>query len=279
MAGDAQTLKPEPRGPVDSQRATPGDPTPPALVADVRALSSEIRLNRIQAENRLRQAGAKGVMAAADFLVQPGNPDSALIEAMNFLMRIDFESLDAAQATRVRDQLAALLVHAHDDVRATAARALQVIGPGSQRTAFLRAITDPERRVRWAVVRRFGDFAEEADRAQLLILLGFLQGGMEADFDRADTNRDGSLARDEFLRGNDEFARLDKNSDGAISRNEWTSPVDSPVRADVYTVLLRLHEKLTPDLRPIVYNPWAPAGPQQDAITAWQRWVEALPQN
>jgi len=279
MSRDAEMLKPEIRPAVDARRPDSGDQPPPPLVDDVLRLSAPIRLDRIQADNRLRQAGVTGTLAAADFLQTKDAAPIALIEAMNFLMRTEIDSLQETQASHVRARLAALLSHPTGTVRAAASRALQLIGPGNQRTAFLRAIADPERRVRWAVVKRFGDFAEEADRAQLQILLSFLQAGNESDFDRLDADHDGTLTRTEFMRGDDEFVRLDKNTDGAVSKQEWTSPVDSAVRADVYTVMLRLHEKLTPDQRPIVYNPYAPAGEQQDAITSWQRWIEALPKN
>lgn len=277
MARDSEMLRPEPRTPVDAARRQPEDPPPPELHHDVRRLSSDIKLERIQADNRLRQAGADGVMAAVDFLGRANEPAAALVETMNFLIRTEVDALKPEQVSALRAALAARLGHATPVVRATAARALQVIGPGAQRTTFLRAIADPERRVRWAVVRRFGEFADEVDRPQMLILLAFLAGGSETEFARLDRNNDGTLDRHEFLRGEDEFARLDRDRSGGIDRAEWLSPVDSAVRADVYTVLLRLHEKLTPDQRPIVYNPWAPAGHQQDAVTAWQRWVDALP--
>lgn len=279
MGQSNELLKPEPRGPVDAQRVQPGDPAPPPLAKDVAMLSSDIRLERIQADNRLRQAGQPGLMAAAKYLDDPNAPAKALIEAMNFLMRADLEIMPAAQASEVRLRLAALLNHADGKVRAAAARTLQVLGPGSQRTAFLQAIGDTESRVRWAVVRRFGDFPEEADRAQLLILLGFLQAGTDAEFDRIDKDASDSLSREEWVRADDEFKRLDRDGNGGISRSEWIDPVASPVRMDVYQVLLRLHEKLTPDQRPIVYNPYAPAGQQQDSILQWQVWIEALPKN
>lgn len=279
MAAGSTLLKPQARGPVEGQRALPDDPPAPPLAEDVARLASDIRLERVQADNRLRQAGSSGVMAAARYLGKSNAPAANLVEAMNFLIKSEVNALAAADASEVRDRLASALTHPHGKVRATAARALQVLGPGDQRTAFLQAIGDPETRVRWAVVRHFGDYPGDADRAQLLILLGYLRAGTEAEFGRLDADGNGEVSRTEFVRGADEFARLDKNADGKISRAEWLEPVDSGVRTDVYQILLRLHEKLTPDQRPIVYNPLSPAGEQQDAITGWQAWIDALPKD
>lgn len=279
MASSARLLQPDARGPVDAQRSKPGDVPPPPLAQDVPRLASDIRIERIQADNRLRQAGPAGIMAAAAFLAGSDAATPALIESMNFLMRSDLETLPAADSAEVRARLAELLGHPEGKVRASAARTLQVLGPGGQRTAFLRAIGDPEDRVRWAVVRHFGDFPQDADRAQLHILLGYLRAGTDAEFDRLDADGNGQIGRSEFVRGEEDFRRLDKDASQGITRQEWLYPVDTRVRLDVYQVLLRLHEKLTPDQRPIVYNPLAAAGEQQESIAAWQAWIDALPRN
>ncbi|MBD3293496.1 MAG: hypothetical protein GF393_11270, partial [Armatimonadia bacterium] len=39
-------------------------------------------------------------------------------------------------------------------------------------------------------------------------------------FDRLDTNKDGTIDRDEFKGPDDAFARMDRNGDGTISRDE-----------------------------------------------------------
>jgi hypothetical protein len=71
-------LAPEVRGPVDATRETDAPQrTETALTDDVRGLSSPVALERIQANNRLRQAGAAGTMAAARFI---DNPDATVAE-------------------------------------------------------------------------------------------------------------------------------------------------------------------------------------------------------
>lgn len=277
MSRSSVLLQPEVRGPVDAGRAQPGDPKPPALEQDVVRLASDSMLDRIQADNRLRQAGPEGILAVAHYLANKDAKPSAMIEAMKFLMEAEIEPLEAPARADVRAMLAQTLSHKDGKVRAAAARALQVHGPGSQRAAFLRAIGDSETRVRWAVVRRFGDFPQEVQKAQVLILLGYLTAGTAEDFTRQDTNKDGFLSSTEFMSSADEFTRLDADHDGRVSAREWSSPFDSAVREDVYVLLLRMHEKLTPNLRPIVYNPYAPAAEQLDAVAAWQAWMEALP--
>ncbi|MBK9975823.1 MAG: hypothetical protein IPP14_13715 [Planctomycetes bacterium] len=277
MSRSSVLLQPQVRGPVDATRAQAGDPQPPALEQDVVRLASDSMLDRIQADNRLRQAGPEGILAVAHYLARNDAKPPAMIEAMNFLMEAEIEPLEAPARADVRAMVAQTLSHKDGKVRAAAARVLQVHGPGSQRAAFLRAIGDSETRVRWAVVRRFGDFPQEVQKAQVLILLGYLAAGTPEEFARQDTNKDGFLSTSEFIRGVDDFSRLDADHDGKVSANEWSSPYDSAIRADVYALLLRMHEKLTPNLRPIVYNPYAPAAEQLDAVAAWQAWMEALP--
>lgn len=269
-------LAPTPRGPVNAQRKTPDDPPDPRLKEDVLQLSSEIPLERIQADNRLKQAGADGIMAGAAFLAEAKTGPRQLIEALRFIASTDFSELEAAQADAAREALAECLRHEDPAVRVQAARALQVHGPSAQRTVFLTAIGDPERRVRWAVVRRFSDNPGELDKSQRGILLGYLDAGTRAEFTGADLDRDERLSAREFKGTTEEFARLDRDKDEYISLDEWTSPVPSEIRADVIALLLDLHGKLTPNDKPFGYNPWLPSSDQLDTVSRWKKWNEQV---
>lgn len=276
MATSTAELTPPPRGTIDAAKAAPGDPSPPGLETDVLRLSSDKPLERVQAENRLRAAGAAGALAAARFLASGAQPRS-LVEALVFLEDINLEDMELEQREDVRQRLAGALAHETPDVRAHAARALQIQGPGAQRTAFLQAIGDPERRVRWAVVRRFGDAPDELDAIQRQILINHLQVRRRSAFDSQDVDRDGNLTRAEFT-GSDALWRIiDANGDDTISAEEWTAPAPTGVRADVIELLLRMHAKLTPALEPIGYNPYAPAEDQLAAAQRWKDWSDNLP--
>ncbi|MCC7510679.1 MAG: EF-hand domain-containing protein [Planctomycetes bacterium] len=272
-----EQLQPAPRGPVDPAQSGPEDPKAPPLEHDVKMLSSDLPLQRVQADNRLRAAGAAGVLAAARFLADAGAAPGAMIEALRFLEDVDIQGLDVATREEVRRLLAGALGHKEGRVRSHAARSLQVHGPGSQRTAFLQAIGDAERRVRWAVVRRFGDNPAELDATQREVLISFLQVRTRDRFDQADVNKDLQVTRGEFIGSDEQFQKLDSDGDGRISLEEWTAPAPAPVRADVCELLMRLHAKLTPGLEPIGYNPYAPAADQQGAVDRWSDWSKALP--
>ena len=276
MAESYERFGPPERGPVNAQHQTPEDPANPTLKEDVPLLASEIPLQRIQADNRLNQAGAKGLVEVAVFLKRKDATPVQLIEALRFIAAADFAALEADEASEVREALSHCLDHPNGKVRVEAARALQVHGPGSQRTVFLTAIGDTERRVRWAVVRRFSDHPEELDRTQRTILLSYLEAGTRSAFTAADQDQDSKLTPREFKGTADEFAKLDRNQDGAVSNEEWISPVPSNVRADVVALLLRMHSKLTPDEQPVGYNPWLPSSDQLDIVTQWQNWNKNL---
>lgn len=278
MAESGERLAPTQRGPVNALRKTPEDPPNPALKDDVLQLSSEIPLERIQADNRLKQAGAEGILAVAVFLRDGQPPSNQLVEALRFVASVEFESLDAEQAATIREALLHCLSHSDPMVRVQAARALQVHGPGAQRTLFLTAISDSERRVRWAVVRRFSDHPAELDRDLRRILLAYLDAGTRADFEANDQDKDGNLGPREFKGTVDDFKRLDRDDDDAISLEEWTSPVPSEVRADVFALLLRVHGKLTPGQKPDGYNPWLPSSDQLDIVSRWKAWNEQVPE-
>ncbi len=277
MGESTEQLQPKPRGPVDPAQSGPKDPKSPPLEQDVKLLSSDLPLQRVQADNRLRSAGSAGVLAAARFLEQATVAPGATIEALRFLEDADIQGLDVPAREEVLRLLAGVLRHKDGQVRSHAARSLQVHGPGSQRTAFLQAIGDPERRVRWAVVRRFGDNPAEMDATQREVLISYLQVRTRARFDEADVNKDLQVTRGEFSGSDEQFAKLDSDADGRISLEEWTAPAPTAVRADVCELLMRLHAKLTPGLEPIGYNPYAPAADQQGAVDRWSDWSNALP--
>jgi hypothetical protein len=161
-------------------------------------------------------------------------------------------------------------------VRKAAAWALRAHGPGAQRTVFLRAMEDPERSVRWAVVERFAEHPEEIEHAQRLILVKLLQAGTAEEFEKLDESKDGFLSPAEFT-ADDERKRLDRDNDGRVSTLEWLHPVDSATRTDVLRLLQSLHDRLTPRAEQINYNPDLPAGQQRDAVGKWQAWAENLP--
>lgn len=276
MAQSKELLSPEVRAPVDSERKDESDPPNPKLKDDVPQLSSQIPLERIQADNRLKQAGAKGLLAVAKFLYVPKATEKQLIEALRFFASADFNILDSDQTATVRESLAHSLTHSNGKVRVQAARALQVHGPGAQRTTFLTAIGDTERRVRWAVVRRFSDNPDELDKAQRSILLSYLEAGARVEFTASDTDRDDALSRREFKGVIEDFERLDANGDNAVSLEEWISPYPSEVRSDVVALLLRMHGKLTPNEIPEAYNPWLPSSDQLDIVEDWKRWNDRV---
>ena len=242
----------------------------------MRQLSSEITLERIQADNRPKQAGPKGLLAVAAYLQDPKARPEQLIEALRFMASADFGNLDNDQTATVREALAYCLSHKDGKVRVQAARALQVHGPGAQRTVFLTGIGDTERRVRWAVVRRFSDHPDELDKAQRLILLSYLESGSRDDFTAADTDHDGQLTQREYKGGEERFKQLDADHDGNISADEWASPFPSDIRSDVFALLLRMHTKLTPNEKPEGYNPWLPSADQLDIVTTWKQWNERV---
>ncbi|MBZ0136645.1 MAG: hypothetical protein K8I27_09760 [Planctomycetes bacterium] len=267
----AELLKPDVRGPVDAQRSTEDDPADPVLKDDVLQLASDIPLQRVQANNRIKQAGLEGLLAAADFLDDEDATPEQLVEALRLLASADLSEFEPSQVAHTRDQLAVALVHKDSRVRIEAARAMQVHGPGAQRTLFLTAIGDTERRVRWAVVRRFNDHPNELDKEQREILLDYLSAGTREDFETADTDGNNVLSRREFKDTAERFERL-AGGDDEISEDEWTSPYSSEIRADVVALLLRLHAKLTPNERPESYNPWLASSDQLDVLAEWQRW-------
>jgi hypothetical protein len=271
-----EKLAPERRGPVDSPRATETDPPPPGLESDVRLLAGDVALDRIQANNRLRQAGTDGILAAARFLEVEDATDKERKEAIRFISDNDISGLESAELGEVRAMLAMCLDSDNPKVRAQAARALQIHGPGDVRTRFLQAINDTESRVRWSVVRRFGDHPQELNNTQRLFVIGFLDARPRSEFHAADTTGSGYLTRGEFPGRDEEFRRLDRNEDGFIQLEEWISPVDSGIRADVVQLLQRLHTKLTPRAEPIGYNPYAPSADQLQQVALWRTWSNGL---
>lgn len=279
MRSTGELLQPPKRGPVDATKATPEDPPPPSLRNDVIALSDATPLNRVQAQNRLRQAGVRGTLAVADFIAKDRGDPVRRREAAQFLCDIsvqEFSELSQVQGEEVRAAVALGLDDPDVELRALCARVLQVHGPGSQRTRMLAAIADPERKVRWAVVRRFGQNPAELDSTQRRYLITFLEADSREEFASLDSDSDGQLTPNEFKEGPGAFQALDQDGDGSISLSEWVSPVPDSIRADVMALLQQLHAKLTPELEPPGYNPYAPAADQLDAKRQWSEWVDRL---
>ncbi len=269
-------LQPPARRPVDARQAAEDDPAPPQLSEDVRRLSSEDPLEPIQANNRLRAAGERGVLAVAEFIRNAEEQELALAEAVRFLEDIELKDFAPEANETVRASLADLLKHPSPAVRERAARALQIHGPGTRRTEFVQAIADAHREVRWAVVRRYKDHPQELQRAQREILIGLLSVRPVQEFVGYDVNADKVLSRAEYPGSDAAFAGMDADGDGSITEQEWSAGSPSFVRADVCALLSWLHSKRSPTETPIRYNPYAPALEQQDAVTKWNEWSGRL---
>lgn len=261
---------------MDAQRNAPDDPPDPVLRDDVLQLASETPLERVQANNRIKQAGAEGLVAVADFLDDTDATPVQLVEAIRLLASADLAVLDNEQVNLIRDSLAVVLQHTDGRVRVEAARALRIHGPGVHRTLFLTAIADSESRVRWAVVRRFQENPSELDGQQRGILLNYLDARTREEFTSADTDNNGAVSRREFRGTAEAFNRLDRDGNGEISESEWNSPYLSEVRADVVALILGLHSKLTPNERPPSYNPWLASSDQLAELSAWRQWNERV---
>jgi hypothetical protein len=171
-------------------RLDPGPNTPPpaadALDQCAGKLASDSALERMQAANTLRRAQLEGVRACLRVLAQPDAAAAARI--LDFLAALNMDDLDADVQASVRVAAAARLKSQDVRQRVAAADALAAIGANGVRTEFLSAITDGERKVRWAVVRRFSDHPEELENAQLMLLAGFLGDARLASGARADVH-------------------------------------------------------------------------------------------
>lgn len=279
MRSSGELLKPSVRAPVDATRAGPEDPSPPSLQNDVTSLSHPTPLVAVQARNRLRQAGVDGTLAVAEYLDRdPGAPERHR-EAARYLTDLtpqEFSDLSESEAEAVRASAAEGLASPDTELRILCARVLQIHGPGAQRTRLLGSIADPERRVRWAVVRRFGQFPHELDLTQRRFLLKFLEAGTRDEFAALDTDGDGALSRGEYTGSAETFASMDHDRNGTVSLPEWIRPVPDAIRADVVALLHRMHAKLSPELEPPGYNPYAPAADQLESWRQWSAWVESL---
>lgn len=264
----------------DEKVATVADPPKADLEREVERLASALPLERLQAENRLRAAGDEGMLTAARFLDREGAQPHALIEALHFLEDIDLAAMGTEQAEEVRGILSRLLRHSDAGVRAEAARALQIQGPGLHARVFLDAIADLDRRVRWPVVRYYGDNPRELSREHRTRLARMLAARSDSAFERADMSGNTLVSRDEFVALDDstqlEFEILDTDNSGDLTQAEWTAGWPSHVRADAIQLLQRLHRKLTPDEPPIGYNPYGPPAEQQADVDAWLAWNAAL---
>jgi hypothetical protein len=149
-------------------------PAPLALALEqcAKDLASSTTLVRMQAANRLRHAHVDGVKACLRVLESAEATVSEPI--FRFLSSLDLQDIGAEPEAAVRAIAARNLKSPHAPLRVAAAQLLCAAGPGTMRTDFLAAIVDPERKVRWAVVRRFSEFASELENAQLMVLVSFL---------------------------------------------------------------------------------------------------------
>ncbi|CAG0934430.1 hypothetical protein PLCT1_02725 [Planctomycetaceae bacterium] len=135
-------------------------------------LAAQAPLARLQAANQLKRAGAEGIAACLKVL---GAGRAAVVARIfDFFASQDIDSLPAEAQADMRASAAKHLKSTEAPVRIAAAQMLASLGAGGVRTEFLSAITDTERKVRWAVVRRFSEYPDELQNAQLMLLVSFI---------------------------------------------------------------------------------------------------------
>lgn len=151
-----------------------GAPAQPAdsLETSARELASTLPLTRLQAANQLKRAAAEGIYACLRVLAKSGDLVNARI--LEFLAAQDYEAYSADVLAGVREAAAKQLKVDVASVRQAAAQMLGTLGAGGARTDFLSAITDKERKIRWAVVQRFAEHPDELGNAQLMVLVSYL---------------------------------------------------------------------------------------------------------
>jgi hypothetical protein len=162
-APERPRLNPPPEAP-----AQPAD----SLETCVRELASSLPLARIQAANQLKRAAAEGISACLRVLLKADVLVNTRI--LEFLAAQDYEAYSADVLEGVREAAAKQLKIEVAAVRQAAAQMLGTLGAGGARTEFLSAITDKERKIRWAVVQRFAEHPDELGNAQLMVLANYL---------------------------------------------------------------------------------------------------------
>lgn len=149
-------------------------PSPAASALDqcVQDLAAPTPLARLQAAGQLRRAGNEGI--AACLRAMPAGSAVVVARIFDFFASLDIDSMEAGVQAEVRAAAAKHLKSADAQVRVAAAHMLAALGAGGARTEFLSAVTDSERKVRWAVVQRFSEHPDELQNAQLMLLAGYL---------------------------------------------------------------------------------------------------------
>ncbi len=166
----------------------PNSPAPAALSLEICAqdLASIAPLARLQAANTLKRAGAEGIAACLKVL---GAGEAGMVgRILDFFASQDIDSLPADVQSAMRAAAAKNLKSGESPVRVAAAQMLAALGAGGVRTEFLSAITDSERKVRWAVVQRFSEHPEELQNAQLMLLVSFIADAKLGSATRGDAH-------------------------------------------------------------------------------------------
>lgn len=247
-----------------------------SLSRRVPLLISKYPLLRMQAANALRADLSVGVKEVLKFLPDGNISPQVKNAILEWLKTTEVSTLDSELQIWLRTCLAGLLNNSDPAIRRNVAEIFQLFGPDEQRTRFLLSITDVDKRVRWAVVGYFGHHTSEVNRTQRLILVGFLSAGERGEFDQLDTDNDGNITRREWKTDEAAFSQFDKNSDGDITFEQWINPYPDVIRADVYALLLRLHEVHSAGEKPCGYNPYADATDQLKAVQTWRTWGQSV---
>lgn len=251
-----------------------------SLEGRVLLLTSEDPLQRMQGANALRADLEAGVNEILSSLPVASVEVLLRIAILEWLKTSEVPDLSSELQVRLRACLADLLNDDSAEIRRHVAEIFQRFGPEEKRTEFLKAIADEDRRVRWSVVHYFGGNQNELNRIQRLILVGYLNAGKRDEFYQLDTNNDYTISDREWKQDAASFKQFDRNDDGDITFDEWINPYPASIRADVYALLLRLHEAHSPTEKPYGYNPYADATDQLKAVQIWRTWgqsVEDLP--
>lgn len=116
----------------------------------------------------------------------PVSQPAAAAKILEFLATTDLDAFSAEVRASMCTSAARQLKSPNAEVRVAAAQLLAVAGVPGVRTEFVQAITDSERKVRWAVVRRFSEHPQDLENAQLMVLVSFI----------ADSKRDSAVRSD-----------------------------------------------------------------------------------
>lgn len=261
------------RPPLDTSRETTGHEHD-ELIPIAMDLAHPDPLRQIHCNDHLRNAGDEGILAVLKASVKKIPDDAWMVEALEFLGASNESMYTEETVTSVQDFLNQCLGDSRDDIRVASARAFDMWSAGEHRTDLLGAIADSNLRVRWAVVRYFGSRVPDMTSAQIKILLDYLDAPPAAGFIAADSDQNGELSRREFPLDSARFDSFDHDRNDSVSREEWDSPVPSAVRADVFSLMLRIHEARSGSERPVGYNPYASSATQSESVRKWRAWAD-----